>query len=163
MNAGKAFTAGVVGGAVMSLIMALVRVTLVQQGMNLEMLLGTMLGLAPTAATWVVGLVMHLVISGLIALIYAWAFERVTHRAGWMLGAGFGLIHAVIGGLFMGIIPAMHAMVPGELPAPGFFMANQGAMGVFALFVLHVIYGAVVGAIYAPVEHPHREPAAAHR
>lgn len=163
MNAGKAFTAGVVGGAVMSVIMALVRITMVDRGMNLEMLLGTMLGLAPTAATWVVGLVIHLVISGAIALIYAWGFERVTHRAGWALGAGFGLIHAVIGGLFMGVMPAMHPLVPGQLPAPGFFMANQGALGVFAFFMLHLIYGAVVGAIYSPVEHPRPEPAAAHR
>ena len=100
----------------------------------------------------IIGFIMHLSISGLIALIYAWGFEHVAHRAGWLVGVGFSLIHSIGTGLFMGLVPMMHPMMrSGAMPAPGLFMANKGMMYVVALFVLHAIYGAIVGAIYPPV------------
>ena len=149
MNFGRAFLAGVIGGAAMSVGLAMGRA----MGMpaNLEMMLGTMTGSQPGATAWAAGFVAHIVISGLIALIYAVGFEYVTHRAGWLVGAGFGFIHAIIGGLFMGVMPMMHPLIPGRMPAPGAFMSNMGAMGVVAEFTLHLIYGAVVGAMYTPV------------
>ena len=42
------------------------------------------------------------------------------------------------------------------MPAPGAFMANLGMMGVGAFFMLHLIYGAIVGAMYGPVVHQPR-------
>jgi hypothetical protein len=117
---------------------------------------------SPGATTWVIGLVIHLMISALIALIYAWGFERVTHRAGVLIGLGFAVIHVVIAGVVMAIIPAMHPMIPEQMPAPGAFMTNMGGTFV-ALFVIeHLLYGAIVGAMYGPVEHPAAQrPAAA--
>ncbi|MCA1562681.1 MAG: hypothetical protein LC804_21255 [Acidobacteria bacterium] len=147
MNLGRAFLAGVIGGIVMSMGLAMGRA----MGMpaNLEMMLGTML-LQPGTAAFMVGMVMHLMISGLIALIYAWGFETLTHRSGALIGAGFGVIHAIIGGMVMGMMPMMHPLIPEMMPAPGAFMSNLGMMGVMAEFVLHILYGAVVGAIYTP-------------
>lgn len=136
----------------MSLIMWMGR-TVMGLPMNLEMMEGTFLVRPPGPVAWIVGFIMHLVISGLIALLYAWAFEHVTHRAGWLVGAGFGLVHAVIAGLFMGMVPAMHPLIPGVLPAPGAFLSNI-PMGPVVLFVLHAMYGAVVGAVYGRVVHP---------
>ncbi len=101
------------------------------------------------------GFVMHLMISGLIALVYAWGFEHVTHRATAGIGVGFSLIHSVIAGLFMGMVPAMHPLIQsGQMPAPGYFMANKGGMYIIALFVMHAVYGAIVGAMYGPVLNP---------
>ena len=148
MNVGKAFTAGVIGGAAMSALMWMARAFMGMPA-NLEMMLGTMLGLAPGA--WLIGFVMHLMISGAIALIYAWGFEHVTHRAGWLIGAGFALIHATIGGLAMGMMPMMHPQMPGPMQPPGAFMSNMGVTGVVAEYVLHIVYGAIVGAMYKPV------------
>jgi len=154
MHAGKAFTAGVVGGAVMTGIMWLAR-TFMGMPMNLEMMEGTMLVRPPGPVAWGVGFLMHLMISGLIAFVYAWGFERVTHRAGWLVGAGFGVVHAVIAGVVMGMMPAVHPLIPGQMPAPGAFLSNV-PMGPVALFMLHVVYGAIVGAIYAPAAHAAR-------
>lgn len=148
MNTGKAFVAGVIGGAVMSALMWMGR--LMGMPANLEMMLGTMI-MEPGTTAWILGLVMHLMISGLIALIYAWVFEHVTHRAGWLVGAGFGIVHAIIGGMVMGMMPAMHPRMPDPMMPPGAFLSNLGPMGVVAEFVLHIVYGAIVGAIYAPV------------
>ena len=147
MNVGRAFVAGVVGGIVMSIGLAMGRA----MGMpaNLEMMLGTMM-LQPGTGAFLVGMMMHLIISGLIALIYAWGFEHLTHRSSAAIGAGFGVIHGVIGGMAMGMMPMMHPLIPEQMPAPGAFMSNMGMMGVMAEMVLHIIYGAVVGAMYRP-------------
>jgi len=149
MNAGRAFVAGVVGGAVMSMGLAMGRA----MGMpaKLEMMLGTMPGLQPGTGAFVLGLMMHLTISGLIALVYAWGFETLTHRSSAAIGAGFGVVHGIIGGVFMGMMPLMHPLIPEMMPAPGFFMVNLGMMGVMAEMVLHMVYGAIVGAMYEPV------------
>ena len=151
MNSKRAFFVGVAGGVVMSLIMALARVMGME--VHLEMMLGTMLGLVPGAGAWLVGLLMHLMLSGLIALIYAWGFENLTHRAGWLPGMGFGIVHTMLAGLFMGTVPAMHPLIPERMAAPGAFMSNLGLMGVIALVMLHLIYGAIVGAGYGEIRH----------
>lgn len=151
MKVGRAFVAGIVGGVAMSGVMWIGR-TFLGMDVNLSMMLGTMVVQPPGAVAWSVGFLMHLMISGLIALLYAWGFEHVTHRGGWLVGVGFSLLHSIGTGLFMGMVPAIHPMIrAGQMPAPGLFMANKGAMYVVALFMLHAIYGAVVGAMYGPV------------
>jgi len=152
MKTGRAIVAGLVGGLAMTLLAWLVRLTGLQ--MNAEMMLGSMVSSSPGLTTWLIGFVMHLVISALIALIYAWGFERVTHRAGSVVGLGFGVIHVVIAGIVMAMIPAIHPMIPESMPAPGAFMANMG--GTFAALFAgeHLLYGSIVGTMYGPVEHP---------
>jgi len=152
MKAGTAFVAGVVGGAVMSVLMWMAR-TMLGMPVNLEMMLGTMVA-DPGTTAWLIGFVMHLMISGAIALLYAWGFENVTHRAGWLVGAGFSLIHIVIAGVVMGMMPMMHPRMPNPISPPGAFMSNLGVMGIVAEVMLHVIYGAIVGAMYGAVVHP---------
>lgn len=93
----------------------------------------------------------HLIVSGVIGVIYAAAFETITHRAGAALGVAFSLVHSVLAGIIVGILPAVHPRIPEAIPAPGFFMSAMGVMGVIGLFVLHAIYGAIVGAMYQPV------------
>ncbi len=136
----------------MSLIMLMAR-TVMGMEVKLELLLGTMIGLAPDNTAWIVGFVMHLMISGLIALAYAWAFENVLHRAGAGAGALLALVHIVIAGMFMGMMPMMHPLVPEMMPGPGFFLLNLGVMGLVAFVLLHLIFGAIVGAMYGPVLH----------
>lgn len=148
MDTSNAFLAGVVAGLAMSVIMALGRALGVP--IDVEMMLGTLIGLAPgTIGTWIVGLVMHLVISGLIALIYAWGFENVTHRADWGTGALFSIVHIIIGGLAMGLMPFIHPMIPEIMAAPGVFAVNLGTGAVLLFLVGHLVYGAFVGGIYA--------------
>lgn len=151
MKTGKAFWAGVVGGIAMVILIWMAR-TFMGMQMNLSMMIGTMF-LPAGPAAWILGFIVHLVISGLIALIYAWGFENVKHKAGVWLGVAFSLIHATIAGLVMGMVPAMHPRIPEMMPAPGFFLSRMGAMGVIALFVLHFVYGGIVGAMYRPVLH----------
>ncbi|MGH7529761.1 MAG: hypothetical protein ACREMN_05215, partial [Gemmatimonadales bacterium] len=123
MNVGRAITAGLAGGLAMTALGALIRLAGVP--MNGEMMMGTMLS-APGTGAWLIGFMMHLMLSVLIALIYAWGFEHVTHRAGVGVGLGFALIHIVIAGMVMGTFPAMHPMIPEQMPAPGAFLSAMG-------------------------------------
>jgi hypothetical protein len=153
MKYGQAFAAGVIGAIVMTIITIMARA----MGMpaNLEMMLGTMLGSPPSAMAWVMGLIIHLVAGGVFALIYAAGFEYWIHHASWLVGLGFGVIHTLFSGLVvLGMLPAIHPLVPEMMPAPGVFMVNLGTKGVVAFAVLHLIYGAIVGAMYGPVLHP---------
>ncbi|MBA3657860.1 MAG: hypothetical protein H0W69_10970 [Gemmatimonadaceae bacterium] len=148
MKVGKALIAGIVGGAAMTTLAWLAR----QMGIdiNAEMMLGTMVS-PPGTGAWLIGFAMHMMLSVVIALIYAWGFERVTHRAGAVVGLGFAVIHVIIAGIVMGMIPAIHPMIPEQMPAPGAFLANMGTTFV-AVFVLeHLVYGTIVGALYGPV------------
>jgi hypothetical protein len=149
MKFGKSFGAGVAGAVVMSIIMAMARA--MAMPVNLEMMLGTMMGGPPSLANWIMGFIIHLVAGGIFALIYAAGFEYLTHRADWLVGVGFGVIHSLFAGLLMAVMPAMHPLIPEALPAPGAFMLNLGLMGVLAEIILHLIYGAVVGAMYGPM------------
>ncbi len=149
MKTGRAFGAGVVGAIVMSIIMAMARAMGMQA--QLEMLLGTMIMPPGQGAFWL-GMMMHLMMGGIFGLVYAWGFTAI-HRTGWTTGLAFGAVHSIAAGVFMGIIPMMHPRIP-PMQAPGFFMANLGMMGVVAEVMLHLIYGAVVGAIYAGASTP---------
>lgn len=157
MNAKRAFSAGVLGGIVMTILVVVGN--LLGMNVSLSMILGTLFGLEPSATAWILGFVVHLVISGLIALAYAAVFERLRRPATASVGVGLSIIHALIGGVVMGFIPMIHWLIPGTLPAPGFFLQNAGPSplaGIVIFFVLHMIYGAIVGGLYHRVTVPRR-------
>lgn len=111
---------------------------------NVEMIWGTMF-LPNSGGAWLLGLIIHLMVSGIAGLIYAAAFEFITYRASAALGAAFSLVHSVIAGVSIGMLPAIHPRIPEAVPAPGVFMSAMGLTGVVGLFVLHAIYGAIGG------------------
>jgi hypothetical protein len=150
MKFGRAAVAGVTGGVAMTILAWIVR----QMGidMNPEMMFGTMLTSGNGA--WNAGFTMHMMFSIGFALIYAWGFERLVHRADALVGLGFAVVHIIVAGLAMALIPMVHPMIPERMPAPGAFLAKMGPTFV-GLFVLeHLMYGAIVGALYGPVRHP---------
>ena len=131
MNPGRGFAAGVIGAVVMSLIMNGVRAT--GTPIHLE------LRLAATAGThiWVVGFVLYLLVGGVLALGYAAVFEYVLNQAGIGPGLLIGAYHTILAGFFW-------ASVTG----PGPFWDSFGPEGIGLLFLLHLTYGATVGALY---------------
>ncbi|WP_157070181.1 hypothetical protein [Sandaracinus amylolyticus] len=146
MNIRRAFLAGVLGGVVMAVLGKVVPV-------QLETILGTFF-LPRGVGAWVLGLVLHLLISGAIALLYGLGFERITHRATAGIGVVFSILHVVIGGLAFGALPAIHPLIPEQIRAPGAFMSSIGFGGVLLFVIEHIVYGAIVGQLYGRVRHP---------
>lgn len=149
MDKKKAFVIGMLGSTVMTLVMALARG--MDLNVNISMMLGTMFGIQPGTGAWLLGFVVHLIMGGLFALIYSAGFEYRIHHAGIRTGMGYAVIHAFIAGFFLGFLPALHPLMPQSVAAPGFYMANLGWAGPVGFFLIHLIFGAVVGGMYHPV------------
>jgi hypothetical protein len=165
-----AFVAGVLGGATMSALTAMIRAAN-KTGMNIELIEGTMVTGKKQAATGL-GVMMHLVVmSGLvIGSIYAWLFALIDPVPAnlWWIGALLGVVHGVLGGMAMAIVPAMHPRMAREpalaggpatdpvaseepqlrLRPPGLFGRNYGAMTPAGFIMTHIAYGLVVGLDY---------------
>lgn len=152
MKSSKAFWGGVLGALMMVIIMWIAR-TIAGTTISMSMLLGTIL-IPPGSTAWTLGLFMHLVIGGMVGLIYGWVFEHACHKGGISTGITLGALHAIVAGLVLGVMPAIHPRIPDSVAAPGYFMSNMGVVGVVTLFVLHVVYGGVVGGMYGSVSHP---------
>lgn len=153
MKTREVFVSGVLAGAAMSVVMAFAR--MLGLPVRIELILGTLF-VDPGPAAWLIGLVAFLVGSGLIALLYGVGFEYVAHRAGTKTGIALSLIHIVVGGAFLGALPAIHPRVTEMLQAPGPYLANLGIIGILAFVALHLMYGALVGGLYGDTVHAPR-------
>jgi hypothetical protein len=122
---------------------------------DLPFLLGTVVT-ADRQRAKLVGYILHLVVGLLFSLVYYLGFVGLG-RAGWLLGAGFGVIH---GGFAMTevvnvLLPAIHPRMGSTLSsvdstaalleAPGFLMLNYGRATPIVTLIAHVLYGAIVG------------------
>ncbi len=146
---GNAIIAGLAGTAVMTVLMYMAKA----MGMPMDMprILGLMLTRPENkTGTYIVGLMAHFMNGVIFAVIYAFLFTLLG-VAGWTWGLVFGAVHGVMAGLVMGMMHVVHPnMGPGkELPALGLFARNISPMAPAGLIMLHLAYGAIVGAIYA--------------
>jgi hypothetical protein len=101
------------------------------------------------------GYLLHFVVGQLFALGYLGLFV-VVGRAGWVLGAVFGLVHGLfsITALVNVLLPVVHPRMGSTYTAadsspllepPGFMMRNYGARTPEITLVAHIAYGALVG------------------
>ena len=126
--------------------------------MDLPLLLGTMFSDDRSRAS-VIGYAVHFVNGIIFSLGYAGIFYAVGY-AGWDLGLALGAVHALFAGgaLVTVLLPAMHprmgsAWTDAEetpyLEPPGFMLHNYGPATAVVTFVVHLAYGAIVGAFAA--------------
>jgi hypothetical protein len=126
--------------------------------MDIPFLLGTAFTQDRSRAQ-VIGFAVHffngLVFSALYALVF-WA----TGEAGWLFGMLLGVAHALFAGgaLVNVLLPAVHPRMGNAwtdarqtpvLEPPGFLLANYGRATVVITLVMHMAYGAIVGAFAA--------------
>jgi hypothetical protein len=126
--------------------------------MDLPLLLGTIVtGRRPRASA--VGFGIHLVNGLLFSLLYAAVFAAVG-RAGWSLGLALGAVHTLFaGGVLVNVLlPAVNprmgtpwtdATQTPILEPAGFLLHNYGRRTAAVTLVLHLAYGAIVGAFAA--------------
>ena len=153
MKIGSAILGGIWGATVLSLLGVLLRGFGLP--MKLELLMGSMFTHSTSPGTWLLGFVIHLAVGAVLALVYAAVFESIG-RASAGLGAACGLVHASIAGLALALVPPLHPLVPEVIPSPGPLMINLGEAGVLAFVALHIVYGTIVGWMYAPAHHARR-------
>jgi hypothetical protein len=126
--------------------------------MDIPFLLGTAFTQNRSRAQ-VIGFAVHffngLVFSALYALVFS-----ATGTAGWLFGMLLGVVHALFAGgaLVNVLLPAVHPRMGSAwtdaretpvLEPPGFLLANYGRATVLITLVMHMAYGAIVGAFAA--------------
>ena len=146
---------GILGGLFLTVAMAAARAT-DYFAVNLERSFGSLLLGTTGPGAFIVGLVMHLAFSAIFALIYAEGFRRL-HAANWKVGAGLGIVHWAVMGLFIGIMPTLRPMLAASLAEPGPFALNQGAFSFIVLLAVHLVFGAIVGMAYQRTSEEHPE------
>jgi hypothetical protein len=115
--------------------MSLVMVGLRAAGipLQIEAELATLLG----TRVWMVGLAAHLLMGGVVGIVYGIVFERILHDAGVGPGVVLGAYNTIIAGF-----------VWAAIGGPGHFWSGVGPQGIVALFIAHMTFGAVVGAAF---------------
>lgn len=170
MRMARAVVGGLLGAATMSVVVAMLRLFGIP--FQLEQVLGTMTGLAPGPLAVALGLGIHLGVGALFGVAYGWNFERVWAHGGAGAGMILGVIHAAFFGIFIGLTPEFHPHVPERLMDPGPYFTHTGVVGTIAFFLVHLLYGAIVGRVYghvpaerewAPLEHARAEDGARRR
>jgi hypothetical protein len=130
---GRGITAGLVGTAVMTMVM-LMGPLMGLPDMNIGRMLGGFMGI-PEALGWIA----HFMIGTVIALIYVYFFAARLPDGALIRGALYGLIPWFVSQIMVN--PMMGAGIfASNTPAP-FMMVLGSLMG-------HVIYGGVVGGVY---------------
>ena len=133
----------------MVLMSLMVKATGAPLEMSIIRMWGTMFKLHGTAMH-LVGWIIHLVASAAIALLYAWGFDLLGVDDNlWLWGLIGGVIHWIVGGLFLAMVPPLHPELPERRPAPGAFASNYGALDMAGFLMTHLVYGLIVGILYA--------------
>jgi hypothetical protein len=147
----------VVGGLVGTLVLTTLLRAASELGltrMDLPFLLGTAVTDDRVRAK-AIGYALHFAFGLLFALAY-YAVFVVIDRSGFLLGAVFGLVHALFAGtaLVNVLLPVVHRRMgtgfdaAGSAPLiepPGFLLLNYGVQTPTATIVAHIAYGALVG------------------
>jgi len=149
MHARRALVFGILGAAAMSAVSAPLRA--LGLPIRIELILGTLPGIAPGTVAFLLGLAIHLALGALLGLLYGWLFETVWNHGGAAMGCILAAIHASLVGILIGLTPGVHPFVPEAIPDPGPYFANAGALGVLSFYALHLLFGAIVGSGYGHV------------
>lgn len=121
---------------------------------DLPFLLGTAFSADRTTAR-ALGYVLHFLAGQAFALIYYAVFVAID-ESGWLLGALFGLVHALFAGtaLVNVLLPTIHPRMATTFTAadstprlepPGFMLLNYGASTPVVAVITHIAYGAIIG------------------
>ena len=126
--------------------------------MDLPFLLGTAVT-ADRVRAKAIGYGLHFAFGLVFALAYYTAFV-VIDQSGLLLGALFGLVHALFAStaLVNILLPVVHPRMGSGFTAansapllepPGFLLLNYGRQTPFATVISHVLYGGIVGGFVA--------------
>lgn len=126
--------------------------------LDLPLVLGTIVSADPDRAR-AAGFGLHLLMGQVFALFYAAAFDSLD-RAGWWLGALFGLGHAVVAlAVLVPLLPGLHPRMATDragptstatLEPPGPLALNYGGRTPLVAVAAHVAFGAVLGLLLNP-------------
>ena len=142
------FIAGVIGALLMTAILGFLKAAGITE-INMESALGHLLAPHRETGFMAIGLVFHLFAGGVFALFYS-LFIKFLRIKAWTLGMAIGIAHWVLGGIVMGQLCSSHPAMQGAMPGGDQFHTLMGLGTLFALLLVHVLYGGLVGFAILP-------------
>jgi Na+/proline symporter len=91
-----------------------------------------------TVERWPIALGLHVLAGAGFGLIYSYLFDALD-RAGWRVGITVGSVHGFVAVALVSLAPSRHAL---------YQLGEPSGWGVILIVGLHVVFGAVVGALY---------------
>lgn len=135
---GKNVLKGMVGGFVATVVLSGLMMIKTMMGVMPELDIIAMLTKMMGASSNVVGWVVHLIIGTVVwGALFAWIAPNLPGSSYWTKGIFFGTVAWLL--MMVTIMP---------MASSGFFGMKFGTMAPVMTLVLHIIYGAVLGAIY---------------
>jgi uncharacterized membrane protein YagU involved in acid resistance len=126
--------------------------------MNIPHMLGTMFTPNRDRAK-VYGVMLHFLNGWAFSIVYVAAFHA-AHRFSWWFGALLGILHGVfVAAVVLPVLPGVHPRMASELRGPtvarqleppGFLALNYGARTPISVLIAHIVFGAMLGGLYAP-------------
>jgi len=147
MNILAVIVSGLVGTVVFSMVLILAP-KMGMPKMDIVGLLGSMFNKNGNPLMgWLAHIIMGIVFAVLYAILWSYGVGSPTFVGGLV----FGVVHWLIVGMIMGMIPLMHAGIKaGTVKAPGIYMTNQGGLMAFmGGLVGHMIFGLIVALVYS--------------
>ncbi|HRQ42081.1 MAG TPA: hypothetical protein PLD25_29535 [Chloroflexota bacterium] len=146
MNIFGAIVAGIVGTIIITMVMGIAP----KMGMPKMDIVGMLGSMFSPNGNRTVGMVIHLMMGVIFAIIYALLWSIGLGTVGLLWGAIFGALHWLVAGAMMGGMPMMHAGIKaGTVEVPGVSMLHNGGMMAFMGGLMgHIIYGLVVALVY---------------
>ena len=136
-----AVAAGLLGG----IVMVLVQVAATAAARRQFDLLGMWVTLLAVENVPAVGLIVHLAVSVSVAVLYAIGFRIAdASEAGWAWGLTGGVIHWIVAGSFLNVVPESER----RRASPGPFAARFGPPAAIGFLAIHLVFGLVVGVTY---------------
>jgi hypothetical protein len=114
---------------------------------DIAMFLGSLFTARTDAPTWALGFGIHLLIGGLLGVLYGFIFE-VLGRADWWRGALISIFHSMVAGLVLWGVGSIHPLAGNVFPEPGYLGLNANAAIAFHMIVLNALFGSVMGGVY---------------
>ena len=94
---------------------------------------------------------MHGLMSIVFGLIHVAFYNALGLESGLVAwGLLFGFVHWLISVVGLSMVPSMHPLMKrGQMESPGAFALSYLPMTAMGFFILHLVFGVVVGALYA--------------
>jgi hypothetical protein len=144
---GRNITKGMVAGFVATVVLSILMVMKSMMGLMPEFDIVAMLTGMMAAPSPIAGWLVHFAIGAILwGGLFVWLDPHLPGNSHWLKGIFFG-----IGAWILMMVLLM------PMAGAGFFGINFGVMAPFMTFVLHTIFGAVLGGVYG-LERPEPAP-----
>lgn len=103
-----------------------------------------------TGKSYIIGIIVHLVIGAIFALLFIIVFMGMNIVPSWEMGLLFGLGNGLLSGVAFGTLGEDHPLM-GEgkkIPDPGVFLTKWGLPTTVIFVGLHMLFGVVVVLLY---------------